>query len=229
MRCLVLNHQILRYYVRTRLKTLVVCDTGVTNLGTDVNGFTRAAGSFKTDGFAPGMELASTGFTGGNNGNFVVRGVADTNLYVDGGLVPTGVVAGRRLVVGLPAQRFWENRNTDQNAQPISGRPYVEEEYLPGTSKLRSMASSGVVESYPVYVLRWYGVSDRGTRDLDTCIDKLLRLFPAGFGFTLSDGAVVHVAEQGPMRTQPKPEKSGWEVVTVSLFLWSLTNNPVAT
>jgi hypothetical protein len=55
--------------LRGRVLTLSVATTGTTSLAATATGYTRAAGSFVTDGFKPGMEVLAAGFaTSGNNG-----------------------------------------------------------------------------------------------------------------------------------------------------------------
>jgi hypothetical protein len=64
----------------------VINVAGTPNLGADGTGpdfFSRAAGSFVTDGFRPGDIIVTTGFTNGeNNGTFQVTAVSATQLTI---------------------------------------------------------------------------------------------------------------------------------------------------
>lgn len=64
--------------------SLAVVTTGATTLDVDdTNTFSRAAGSFLTDGFQVGMTIVTTGFTdGANNGTFTVQAVAALTLDI---------------------------------------------------------------------------------------------------------------------------------------------------
>jgi len=83
-------------------------DTGVISMSvTGGNTFTRASGSFITDGFLTGMTFTSTGFTnGGNNSTFVISTVSATEIVpVDStGMVTEGAGADERLLA--IAKRF---------------------------------------------------------------------------------------------------------------------------
>jgi len=79
-------------------------DTGITALSVNASlQFARAAGSFITDGFIPGMIIRSTGFTnGGNNTTKTISTVAAQTITVTSttGLVTEGAGADERITGG---------------------------------------------------------------------------------------------------------------------------------
>lgn len=144
-------HPNLRSAFRERLLTLVDVDhsPGVSvSLASGV--FTRASGSWLTAGFAPGMEVTVSSFTGSP-----LYGVVDTvsalalKLGVSGSQTVAG---GGRFVVALPGKR--ENTNDTNRHRiafegadffPVDGFPYVAESVRAGSSSLRPIANpSGV-------------------------------------------------------------------------------------
>lgn len=82
--------------------------TGPTSLSATATGYARAAGSFTTDGFVPGMEIYATGFTNAlNNGASVITSMTATSLTVQktGGTAVESAAAGRAIAAGVPGPR----------------------------------------------------------------------------------------------------------------------------
>ena len=74
--------------LRNRVLSVVTATTGSTTLVATTTGYTRATGSFVTEGFRIGMELAGTGFsTAANNNPGVILAVAadGLSLTIEGG------------------------------------------------------------------------------------------------------------------------------------------------
>src|SRR4051812_5489676 len=103
-----INHSAIRLAVRARALTLpAIATTGSASLGVSSNAYTRASGSFLTDGFEPGMELSASAFADStNNGVATITEVAALTMKVDKALVDAAGAAGKTLAVGLPA--VWE-------------------------------------------------------------------------------------------------------------------------
>lgn len=220
---------LLRKAIRARLLTLSVLTTGSTSFAATAAGYTRTAGSFITDGLAPGMELDVAGFTkAANNGKAVVIGVEAGTLHILDGRTAEASVSGRTISVALPSRRFWEGMNNS----PETGYPYVEEDFQPGAPPLlRGMAIGGLVETLPMYVLRFYGVNEgeEGVAAIETYAHKILQLFPAGYGLPLSDGTIAHVrTDTMPGRTKVTPDGAGFSVCTLSLPFRTQSLNPAA-
>src|SRR6185503_14232379 len=95
--------------LRNRAIGLVVCTTGSTSLSATTTGYHRAAGSFITDGFQPGMETLPSGWSvTGNNARCVITQVTASDLTIDGGRSVEAAGSGKTIAVGLPGIRIWE-------------------------------------------------------------------------------------------------------------------------
>ena len=129
-----IDHKLIKRALRTQLATLEVATTGSTTLGATGTTFTRLAGSFITDGFQPGMEVTGSMEKAANNVAAAIVSVAALSMKVNRTLVTEAAAAGKTLTVGLPSYRAWENEELD----PTLGVPYVEEQYLPGPTFLRT-------------------------------------------------------------------------------------------
>jgi hypothetical protein len=184
-----LDHMVCQLALRTRLLTLSVATTGSATLAATAAGYTRGSGSFVTDGFTKGMEVAPTGFTQTDVG--VVADVAALTLTIDGGRTVQSSGAGRTLAVGLPAIRAWENQRPP--VDPIPGRPWVEENYLPGPVALQAIGAQGALWATPMYVLKLYHVADKGVGAANAYAKALLTLFAPTTAITLSTGDVLQV------------------------------------
>lgn len=128
-----------------------------------------------------------------------------------------------RALPALPAGREWENIAFT----PTPGVPFVEEDYVPGTSALiAGHRSRGTVEDTALYVLRWYGVAGQGTATMNSGITSLLALFPPGQTITASDGTVVRVrGDMAPNRGQII-NVEGWAMAPVTIPVRVYTQNP---
>ena len=222
------DHRAILAAVRTRLATLVVCTTGATTLSVTSTGYARTAGSFLTDGFAPGMEVLASGFSAAaNNGRSIVVAVAALSLTVSkvGGTSTEGAAAARTLAVGLPAALGWEN--TDLVG--IVGVPYLEEDYLPGPApQVQTLGPQGRILATPMYVAKICFaqgglVEAVGTTGPYRYADAILALFPPEQALALSTGDTLHVrANPAPYRGQLTHDANGsMVVVTIPLRLYT--------
>lgn len=235
-----LDHLVSLLALRNRALTLASPTTGSTSLSVTTTGYARAAGSFITDGFAVGMEIAASGFTtAANNGAGVVTAVAAGTLTVDAYTVTLGVTGytaasrtlateaadvGRTISVGLPAMRAWEN----SVFVPVAGKPYVEEDYLPGPAEQITLGPLGEIEVLPQYILKLYGLAGKGITPLYKASDALLALFAPRTALTLSTGDVLRVrTNPAPYRSQLLPSEPGWSVVVVTVPLRAESANTI--
>lgn len=193
---------------------LVVCTTGMLSLSATATGYARAAGSFVTDGFAVGMEVAPAGFA--VNKPSIVTGVADLALTVRDARAAEAAAGGRSLVVGFPEQRALDNV---QYEQLPTGRVYVEEDFVEGTSTLRSIpAAGGVLEDTGLYILRWNGIANTGMRSLRDPMKALRALFRPGTTLPLADGTAVRVrTDVSPTISAIRPGAPGWSVISIAI------------
>lgn len=197
------------------------------NLSATSTGYARSSGSFVTDGYRVGMEVLGAGFsTGVNNGAGVITGVSALALTILGGCTVEAAATGRTLNVGVPVKRAWEN----VALRPVTGQAYVEESYVPATSRLWTFrAQGGQVEETGLYVIRWYGLSGYGPDGLRTCVDTLKALFSPGTSFTLSDGSTVRVrADIGPWAGEIRRLDGGWAVCTLTIPWLARSTNVIA-
>lgn len=208
-----IDHQVTLLALRARALTLSAVTTGSATLAATTSGYTRAAGSFVTDGFAVGMEVTPTGFA--TNAAHVITSVAAGTIGTADTLTAETAAAGRTLAVGLPALRAWEN----VAFTPTGGRWFVEEDYLPGPAEQVTLGALGEIETFPQYVLKLYGTAGTGATALYVVADALLALFPPRQSITCSDGNVISVrTNPAPYRSQllPAPQ-GGWAVITVTI------------
>lgn len=206
------DHDMAALALRNQLLTLQVCTTGSVMLTATSTGFTRAIGSFLTDGFAPGMEVLPIGF--GDNSRGVIQSVTA------GAIILTGTrsaesAATASLTVGLPELVGWDNIALD----PDMGRPYLEESYVPATNTLLSMPyTGGTVEDTGLYVLRWYAPSNVGRKALSAPAQAILALFPVGLNLPLADGTAVRIrGDIGPIPSRIQADDAGTSVITITI------------
>lgn len=226
--------------MRTRALTLSVATTGAISLAATSTGFTRAAGSFYTDGLWPGMEIVASGFgNAANNGTGVITEVTSataikvtmyTSAYVNGMLVVTrsatvaeGAAGGRTLAVGLPSLRAWEN----VNFAPESGIPFVEEQFIPGPMAQVTMGPNGDLEVLPQYSLQVNLPSGTGLTPA-RYTDALRRLFPPRAFLTLANGDVLRVRQDvGPFVGQLQQSQPGFAVKPITIPFRLRTANSI--
>jgi hypothetical protein len=177
--------------------------------------FTRASGSFLTDGFAAGMELLSAGFSTANNGRFVVQSVTATTVTVTGVLSNQASGSGRSLTVGIPILRALENTEFE----PVSGRPYWREEFVPATtSQVHYPADGGMVEETGIYFGKYYGLKGKGSLAIRRTMQALKESFAPGTELVTSAGDAVRIrGRPGPTTGQILPLEGGWSVCTISV------------
>lgn len=190
-----INHTQISHTLRAQLVATAVCSTGGAAIAATAGGYSRAAGSFLTDGFAVGMEVNASGFTTpGNNGLHVIQAVDALTITCSGTSVEAGPGA---LAVGLPALRAWETIILN----PTIGRWYIEEDYIPGPVEQITMGQRAVLEGLPMYVIRLYAPSNIGTEAPYAIADAILAQFPPMLDLTLPNNDVVRV------RTRPAPNR----------------------
>jgi hypothetical protein len=212
---MVIDHTMLQLALRAKLLTLSVATTGSTTLAATTTGYSRTAGSFYADFFWPGMELATSGFA--SNGTRVITQVTPTTITVAGSLTPEVAAAGRTLTVGLPSNRAWEN----VTYQPITGVPYIEEQYIPGPAAMVNDGYAGLLELRPMYSPRVYVPLDTGISADGRYADAITRLFLPGTTLPLATGDQFVVrGDVAPMRGQRAPSATpGWSCIPVTIPL----------
>lgn len=209
---------------RNRALTLASPTTGTTSLAATSTTYTRAAGSFVTDGFAVGMEVLAAGFaTSGNNGYKIVTAVAAGTLTVTSSTTMATEAAGgnESIVCGIPEGRAWENTIFT----PTAGRPYVEEDFVPATLEhIAGNYTNGVRKETGLYVLKWYGLSGKGVTAIRRATDALKDLFTPGTALTAGSHTVTVRGDVGPRVGELLPLEGGWAVATLTVSWWATTS-----
>jgi hypothetical protein len=218
--------------LRTRARALVVATTGSMALAATTSGYTRAdGGSFITDGFREGMEILVTGFAA--NGYRVVREVAAATLTTEETLTAEISAGSRTIVAGLPETRFWENEKATRSGVQIAtatpDRPYVEEEFVPATHTLvGGPRSGGEVTETGLYVIRWYGLANRGPHAIRRSVKALLALFTPATTLAAGSHTLRVSADTAPWAGAIRTLDNGWAVCTVTIPWWVMSTNSIA-
>ncbi len=217
-----IDHYLIQKALRAKLLTLEVCTTGSTSISATSTGYARASGSFLTDGFALGMEVTGTGFSeAANNAAKTLTGVTATALTCSG--CTTEGAATRTVACALPADRAWEN----VQYEPTTGKPFVEENYLPGPMEQVTLGTTGQLECDPLYVVKVYTPSGKGIGAPRSYVDALLTLFAPRTSLTVSGHTVAVRTQPSPFAGQLLQTESGFAVIPVSVPLRVRTANAI--
>lgn len=210
------THTEIQSALQTALLSLAVCATGLTTLSATATGYARTAGSFLTDGFAPGMEVTPFGFT--TNPVDVITNVTALAMTVANARSAKVAAAGRSLTVALPTLRLWEN--VDAGSPPPMGVPYVEEQYLPGPAFIGNDSDMGILEMRPMYAPRVYVPANTGFLADSRYADAITSLFAPGTQFTLASGNKLIVrGDTAPYRGQRSQAAPGWSCIPITIPL----------
>lgn len=217
-----LDHQATLLALRSNLLSTVFATTGTTTLTATETGFTRAAGSFVTDGFVAGLEVVPTGFADNSIGIIKTVEAGEITLRDDRTAEVAG--AGRDLTVGIPVLRGWENTEEGR----IAGRWYIDEDYLPGISSKDTIGPLGENEHFPIYVLTVEGLDRVGVSALYLAAYKIMLSFPPMLAITLPGGEIVRVrTDSEPYQGQLVNRTAGTAEITITIPLIARTINPI--
>lgn len=219
-----------RYHLaaRARLRSFVAAET-VDAIASAGSQFTRTAGSFLADGFAPGMEVLAAGFPGAaQNGLAIVTRVETLTLTVDRALGTASASASHSVTAGVPDFFLMENAE-EATRSPSPGRPWMAESYLPGSpSAQRTFGTGGQVEVLPSYVARVYVPENSGALAARRYTDAVIRHFPPGLPLALASGEFGWVRwDQGPFPSPLTYAMPGFAGVTVTIPLRIRTPNSI--
>jgi hypothetical protein len=217
----VISHTALQLALRARLLTLSLATTGSVSLSATATGYARTTGSFYADGFWPGQELATAGFA--SNGTRVITQVTPTMLTVSSPITPEAAAAGRTLSVGLPSSRAWEN----VTFTPVTGVPWVEEQYIPGPTVQSTMGPNGLLIAEPMVAVLTHCASDTGLTAARYA-DAVLTLFAPRQSIPLTNGDVLRVrGDVGPFVGQLQQSQPGFAVKPVTIPCRVYTPNSI--
>lgn len=217
-----IDHGALKRALRTRLRTLSVCTTGSVTLAATATGYSRASGSFLTDGFRVGMELVPTGFS--DSAAKTIRAVSALAITTEPAPTATNVAAsGRTLAVGLPASVAYENV---AHTPPDTPAPWVGEQYLPGPMARITMGPSGLLEVLPLYIVTVYTAIAIDTAALDAYLAALLNHFAPGTPIPLDSGDFFTVrGDPAPFQGQVLSDGTGARVACTIPLRHRTTNS----
>ena len=153
------------------------------------------------------------------------RARTNTTLTTANARTAEASASGRTIAVSLPATRAWENIGV----APTEGRPWIEEDYVPATNTLVTLpASSGTLEETGLYVLTWYGLSDRDTGSIRSCVDALKALFSPGTTVTAGSNIVRVRTDTSVRASQLIPQGNGWTACVLTVPWKTRTTNAIA-
>ena len=209
-----INHYAIQKALRVKLQTLSVCTTGSVTLSVTATGYARTTGSFLTDGFVPGLEVSGTSFAvSGNNTAKTISSVSALTLTCPGCTVETATTA--TLASLLPTHCAWENIDIE----PTTGRPWVEEQYIPGPMQKITLGALGQLEVLPIYAPKIYVPAGLGVGAARKYADALLTLFAPSTALTVANHTVVVGNVPAPYSGQLLQASPGWAVVPVTIPL----------
>jgi hypothetical protein len=221
----VIDHGAAALAFRNRILTLSVATTGSTTLSATALGFARASGSFITDGFYQGMEVAGTGFSSANNAAKVITGVTAQFLTIAGGCTAQSATAGRTLTVGVPSHRTWTNKDFTK----VAGYPYSLGVYSPSTKKLTAFpAQGGSVTQTGEYVFTYYALQGCDEVGIWKFTGAIEALFTPGTTFTAGSHTIRVSTESSTEVGDIMPLGDGWSTVQVKIPWWAMSINAVA-
>ena len=209
-----INHYAIQKALRVKLGDLSVCTTGSVTLSVTSTGYARTTGSFLTDGFVPGLEVAGTGFgESGNNTAKTITSVSALSLTCPGCTAESATTA--TLTVGLPALCAWENIDVE----PTTGRAWAEEQYIPGPMQKITLGALGQLEVLPIYAPKIYVPAGLGVGAARKYADALLTLFAPSTALTVANHTVVVGTVPAPYSGQLLQAGPGFAVIPVTIPL----------
>jgi hypothetical protein len=210
----VVDHDTIRVAMRAPLLALVVCSTGAIALSATATGYARPDGSFITDGFVAGMEVTPAGFAANTVG--VITYVSALELRIAGGRAIEAQAPARSLTVALPRVRAWEGFPASDVDTPtadeevIRGRPYIDEQYVPGPAVGGGIGPYMRIFAEPMYLPRVFVPEGYGSGAASKYADKILALYPPGNIIPLPNGDTIHVrGRPAPFPGQLLPDGKG--------------------
>lgn len=170
---------------RTAMASVVKATTGAqVTISATVDGYSRSAGSFLTDGFDIGDEVSAAGFAGAsiaNNGLGWITWLSDTVMQVTrpAGVVQVAAAAGGSVTItaGMPRLHVLENWRTDD----VLDQPWTRETYQPAGIVPASLRSpTALVRHTGVWWLHIFYPANTGTSGVKRLRGKIMAsIYPA--------------------------------------------------
>lgn len=218
-----LDHDAALLALRARALTLSIATTGSMSLAATSTGFTRASGSFLTDGFYAGMEIQPAGFS--TVTPKTIKTVSALSIATEETGFTQAAGSGRSLVAGVPSRRAWET----YPFAPTAGRLYVVDEFAPAAPQLLSgIAEGGDLEEFGTWQFKWMGLSQHGETPIRRSVDALLELFTPHTTFAAGAHTLRIAGNPGPFAGSIRPLGTGWSLCTVTIPWRAFTTNAIA-
>lgn len=195
---------------RQRLLTLLLATSGaISDVSVAGSAYTRASGSWITDGFAQGDEIMASGFgVSGNNGRAVIVTLTALVMTVDRVLTTESAGASVTIKAELPQGRKWEG----VTYQPQVGVPYIDESVRPIADVTRSIGGQTVQHVISLDARLNYPAG-YGTLAVERMAGKILGLFKPGTPLVYGQNkGVVERVERKALIESPE-----WVACPVSL------------
>lgn len=214
-----IDHFAAHLALRAHAFACVIATTGTTTLEATATGYQRAAGSFLTDGFAPGMEATPVGFPQTSVG--VITAVTALTMSIKGGRTVAASTGARALTAYLPRLRGYEN----VAITPVADEPYVTEEYLPGGANLETLGANAEMEVRPSYILTLFAPQNTGIGALRRSLDALRERFAPKTAIPVGTDTLRVRGDVGPSATAIRQLDSGWAFAQLTIPLRCRTLN----
>jgi hypothetical protein len=133
---------------------------------------------------------------------------------------------------GLPAVANRVKVNKAYTQSP--GVPYLEEDFAPSPPILISTpGQGGTIRGSGLYIIRWYGLQDKGSAAIRAGVQAILARFTIGTTLALTNGDAVRIGTPtdpatGAYAGQIRSTGDGFAVCTITIPYWLLTTNVIA-
>ena len=208
--------------LRAKLETLEAATTGSTSIEATATGYARASGSFISDGFAVGMEISGSDFlVTANNNRKTITELTATTITCAGNSVEAADT-GRTVEALIPQ----DVASANIEFTPTVGRPYFQEDYIPGPQTGIEIGETAEQEILPLYIVKVFVPSDTAIRGIMLYGTALLALFAPGTAFTVSGHTVRSRRDLAPFAGQIL-QLDGFAVLTITVPLRVRTANSI--
>lgn len=206
--------------LRKHAMGMVIATTGNNELEVTATGFKRILGSFIDENFRRGMEIISSGFPAADNVRAIITSVSPTDMRVSpfvitiaNGvqtvvrpvLVPSAAAIGRTITAVIPSMWSLENEAPIGLTEfiPVTGIPYVEEEYSTGPNRTFGVpVKRARLEYTGEYFLKLHGVSGSGVAAMRKTMDAIEAHFAAGTTLVTPRGYKITMSSDPAPATQ---------------------------
>lgn len=213
----------IRAAARTHLLAMpAFATTGtLTNVSVSGSTYTRASGSFITNGFRAGDEIVASGFANAtNNGRALIVNVTATTIVVDRALSSAAAGASVTIAAGLWQGQSWEGRAY----APVTGVPYISESLRAIWSQVRAIGRGGTIGHRLDLVLRLNYPAGIGTVGIERQAGAIRQHFEPGVQMTYGS----HKATVLQVERTSLDHGTAWTTCLVSALLSAYTASQIS-